>query len=58
MRKILISTRGEFSAKRKDYAMGVAVKRLAETVQPKQQESDQGEKAVVVYNKALQRTSR
>jgi hypothetical protein len=58
MRKILISTRGEFGVKRKDYAMGIAVRRLADMVKPKQQESEQDEKAVVVYNKALQRTSR
>lgn len=57
MRKILISTRGEFGAKRKDYAMGIAVKRLADMVKSKRQEAEQDEKAVVVYKKATQRTS-
>lgn len=57
MRKILISKRGEFDAKRNDYAMALAIKRLAQLVRPNKQEESE-EKVEIVYNKALQRTSR
>lgn len=55
MRKILISRRGEFEAKRNDYAMALAVKKLAQLVRPNTEEPE--EKAEIVYNKAFQRAS-
>lgn len=57
MRKILISKRGEFDAKRNDYIMALAVKRLAQLLKPSTQQEPE-EKVEIVYNKALQRTSR
>jgi len=58
MRKILISKRGEFEAKSNDYALALAVKRLAELVRPNTPDSEPEEKVEIVYNKTLQRTSR
>lgn len=57
MRVILISKRGEFYSKHNDYAMALAVKRLAQLIKPSTQEEPE-EKVEIVYSRALQQTSR
>ena len=49
MRKILISTRGEFEVKRNDYAMALAIKMVAQLVRPNKQEESE-EKVELVYS--------